>query len=87
VLFTRWLVTPWPTEIPVCAAPREGDDARENQGAWIRPVGTVPVKGRPFEPVVRPPRDATPHGVLPWWRASAGFAFSSRPALNARSED
>jgi hypothetical protein len=79
------VLTPWPTKVPICAVPREGNDARENQDVWIRPVRTVPVKSHPFEPVVRPPRDATPHGVLPWWSASAGSAFSSRPALTRRA--
>lgn len=77
------VITPWPTKIFVPAAPREGGNISENQGAWIRFVGTVPVKGCPFLPVVRPPRDAAPRGTLPSWRASAGLTFSSRPTLNA----
>lgn len=78
-----WRNTPWPTKILVPTAPREGGGVPEDQGAWIRFVRTVPVKGCPFGPVVRPPRDAAPRGTLPSWRASAGLAFSSRPTLNA----
>jgi hypothetical protein len=42
------VITPWPTKSLVLAAPREGGDVSERQGAWIRFVGTVPVKGCPF---------------------------------------
>jgi len=45
------------------------------------------VKGRPFEPVDRPPFDAAPRRELPKRRASAGFTFSSRLTLNAWSGD
>lgn len=58
-------VTPWPTEASVRAAPREGGDVPRDQSAWIRSVRTVPVKGCPFWPVVRPSRDAAPRGTLP----------------------
>jgi hypothetical protein len=78
---------PGPTEILVRAAPREGGSVPEDQGAWNRSVGRGPVKGRPFEPVDRPPLDAAPRGALPKWRASAGSAFSSRLTLNAWSGD
>jgi hypothetical protein len=34
---TAWRHTPWPTEILVRIAPREGGDVSEDQGAWIAP--------------------------------------------------
>ena len=51
------------------------------------PRRSEPVKGHPFEPVDRPPLDASPRGAWPMWRASAGFASSSRLTLNAWSGD
>lgn len=82
-----WRCEPGTTKILSRAAPREGDDVPEDQGAWKRSVGRGPVKSHLFEPVDRPPLDAAPRGTLPKWRASAGSAFSSRLTLNAWSGD
>jgi len=40
--------TPWPTKILIDVPPREGGDAPENQGAWIRSVGNGAGEGSPL---------------------------------------